>query len=99
MVSLVGVLLALQEHDPAATQPWLSREALLAVLVAGVLVIGGGLFVFIHLTGSYTRRRLRSPTSRSKQGPDNWAAKRYLNVSTGTTPPQPPTQERPPDSE
>ncbi len=99
MVSLAGLLFAFQEQDPTATQPWLSREALLAVLIAGVLVIGGGLFMFIHLTGSYTRRRLRSPTSRSKQGPDNWAAKRYLNVSTGTTPPQPPTEELPPKSE
>ncbi|HEY5314671.1 MAG TPA: hypothetical protein VIK18_19210, partial [Pirellulales bacterium] len=56
----------------------LSVRGLVLAALLGLILLAAGLFVFIRLGASYARRRLRQKRSRSRLGPDNWAARRLL---------------------
>ena len=56
--------------------PVVRLELLLALL--GLILIGLGLFLLIRLSASFARRRVRDNLKRSRLGPDNWAARRFL---------------------
>src|SRR5436309_581906 len=60
------------------------QEVRLWALLVGILVIGGSLFLFVHVVSRYMRRQLRKSRGRSRQGPDNWAARRLLHVPPST---------------
>lgn len=68
---------ALAAGDLWQRLPPTMRGLVLAALL-GLILIAGGLFVFIRLSASYARRRLRQQRTRSRLGPDNWAARRLL---------------------
>jgi hypothetical protein len=55
-------------------------RARLWLLLLGVVVLAILLFMFIQAWSWQTRRRLRTHGGRSRQGPDNWAARRFLKI-------------------
>lgn len=55
----------------------LARARLLAVLVGLVLLLLA-LVIIVRLSTSYLLRRMRRNRSRSRLGPDHWAARRLL---------------------
>jgi hypothetical protein len=67
------------EPDLASKLPDDDR-ARLWLLLLGVIVLAILLFMFIQAWSWHTRRRLRTHAGRSRQGPDNWAARRFLKI-------------------
>jgi hypothetical protein len=75
------------QDAPSPTKPEIEvQEVRLWALLVGILVIGGSLFLFVHVVSRYMRRQLRKSRGRSRQGPDNWAARRLLKVPQPETP-------------
>jgi hypothetical protein len=84
-----GLLLLNAADAHAAGNVWsrlgsvVRLELLLALL--GLMLVGLALFVLVRLSASFARRRMRDKRARSRLGPDNWAARRFLK--------RPPTHE------
>ncbi|HEX3654657.1 MAG TPA: hypothetical protein VHV55_02560 [Pirellulales bacterium] len=68
---------ALAAEDLWQRLPTSVRGLVLAALL-GLILIAAGFFVFVRMGASFTRRRLRQQRSRSRLGPDHWAARRLL---------------------
>jgi hypothetical protein len=81
-VLAVAVWLASAAPVQAADALWYRLpppvRVMMLVALLGLILIGAGLFVFIRLSASFARRRVRQKRSRSRLGPDNWAARRLL---------------------
>lgn len=76
-VWLTNVSPVLAAEDLWQRLPPPTRGLVLAALL-GLVLLAVGFFVFVRLSSSYARRRLRQHRARSRLGPDNWAARRLL---------------------
>jgi len=81
--AIAAALIALNTPEAQAADSVWSRLAPVVRLeltfaLLGLILVGLAMFVLVRLGASFARRRVREKLKRSRLGPDNWAARRFL---------------------